>query len=251
MKKIILFGLFISFIFANALFAQSPEEIYRKANLNYESEDYEGAVSLYQILIKKDRVSPEVFYNLGNSFFKLNKIGRAIVNYERALRLAPRDKNISLNLKLAKSMAIDKIEIPDRGFILSAILYLYDRMNINELSVFVSIFYLGIITLLIFSIFFAARRKTIFYSAGTAAVLLVMFTIFLVSKIHSENFVKEAIVTSKKVDVRSGPKDDYLLQFTLHEGTKARVVKERQDWYEIDLSGDLRGWLPKHSVDII
>ena len=56
---------------------------------------------------------------------------------------------------------------------------------------------------------------------------------------------------AEKIDVRSGPKEDYLLQFTLHEGAKVSIVKDVQNWYEIELSKDLKGWIPKPSVDII
>lgn len=251
MRRIILFFIFISFIFCGSLLAQSPDDIYRKANLSYEDEEYEEAVSLYETLIQMDRISPEVFYNLANSLFKLKKIGRTIVNYERALRLAPRDKDALLNLKLARSMAVDKIEAPEKGFLLNLILFPYDRLTVNELTVFVSAFYLLIVLFLIFSIFFVEKRIVIFYNVGILAFLLIIFSIFLVSKIHNENFAREAIVISEKANVRSGPKDDYLLQFTLHEGTKVRIVEERQLWYEIDLSKDLRGWLPKDSVEAI
>ncbi len=252
MKRILLFTFFISFILCSSVaFAQSPEELYRKANLSYENEDYEKAISIYEMLIKMDRVSPEVFYNLGNSYFKLKHIGKAIVNYERAKRLVPRDRDIYLNLKLAKGMMVDKIERPQRGFVLDMVLFLYDRMNINELSVITFTFYLAVIILLIFSIFIVSKRKTFFYAVGIASLFLVLFTIFLVSKIHNENSIKKAIVISKEVAVRSGPKEDYLLQFTLHEGSELRVVEERQSLYEIDLSKDLRGWLPKDSVEPI
>ncbi|MFC1667533.1 tetratricopeptide repeat protein [Candidatus Omnitrophota bacterium] len=251
MKKIILCVALGVFIFSTNLLAQSPQEIYRNANLSYENEDYEEAASLYEMLVKMDRISPEVFYNLGNSYFKLKKLGKAIVNYEKAIKLAPRDRDVKLNLKLARSMTIDKIEVAEKGFILSAILFLYERMNVNELSVVVSILYLAIITLLVFSIFFVANRKGFFYTTGALAVLLSVFAIFLASKIRIENFATSAVIISKKVDVRSGPKEDYLLQFSLHEGTKVRVMEERQLWYEIDLSKDLRGWLPKDSVEII
>lgn len=250
-KKIILFTLFIVFIFCNLLFAQTPEEIYREANLSYENEGYERAIALYEALIKMDKISPEVFYNLGNSYFKLKKIGKAIVNYERALRLAPRDRDVLLNLKLAGESTIDKIKMPERGFILNATLFLYDRMNIDELTSFISLIYLATITLLIFSIFIVTKRKTFFYTVITSGALLVVLIIFLVSKIHNKNFMRQAVIIAEKVNIRSGPKDDYLLQFTLHEGTKLRVVEETKDWYEIDLSKDLRGWLPKDSVEII
>lgn len=251
MKKFVIFFIFTSFILTGAVFAQPAEETYRKANLNYENEDYEKAVSLYEGLIEKDRISPEVFYNLGSSYFKLKKIGKAIVNYKRALKLAPTDRDALHNLKLARAMTIDKIEHPEKGFLLNIILLPYDRMNINQLTVFASFIYLAIVALLMFSIFFTARRKSLFYAAGTLTAILILFSIFLVSRIHDSNSVRHAVVTSEKVDVRSGPKEDYLLQFTLHEGAEVRVVKEAQDWYEIDLSKDLRGWLPKDSVDII
>ena len=233
------------------LFAQSPEEIYRKANISYENADYEKATSLYEDLLKIDMVSPEVFYNLGNSFFKTKQIGKAIVNYERALRLAPRDRDIRLNLKLAKSMAVDKIEIPERGFIVKLVLFPYDMMNVDELTAVASAIFLVIILILIFSIFFIEKRRSLFYGAGTLAVSLVICSIFLVSKLCTEVFTRHAVIISKKVDVRSGPKKDYLLQFTLHEGTGIRIVEERQGWYEIDLSKDLKGWLPKDSVEVI
>lgn len=247
----IVFITFVFLIFSKLASAQSPDEIYRKANLSYENEDYEKAASLYERLIEVDKISKEVFYNLGNTYFKLNKPGKAIVNYKRAKKLAPRDRDIKLNLALAENMGVDKIEKPEKGFILKAILFLYDGMSVNELSVFASVVYLIIIALLIFLIFMVERRKTILYTVGSLGILLIIVTVFLVAKIHGENFVKKAVIISNEVDVRSGPKEDYLKQFTLHEGTEVRVVEQRQNWYEIDLSKDLRGWLPKDSVEVI
>ncbi|MDP6685828.1 MAG: tetratricopeptide repeat protein [Candidatus Omnitrophota bacterium] len=251
MKKSSLFLILIFSIFANIVLAESPQGIYTKANLNYENENFEEAIFLYETLVEMDSASAEVFYNLGNSYFKLKRIGKAILNYERSLRMMPRDRDARLNLKLARTMTVDKIESPDKGFVLNAVFFLYDRMNINELTFLASFFYLIVITLLIFSIFFVAKRKTLFYTTGAFGITLVLVLVFLIAKIHSENFIKTSVVVVDKVDVRSGPKEDYSLQFTLHEGTTLRVVEERQSWYEIDLSKDLKGWLPKDSVEII
>ena len=287
MKNIIhiFYLILIFFCFVGALYAQTPEEAYRKANLSYEDEDYEGSSMLYETLVRMDRVSPEVFYNLGNSYFKLKNIGKAVLNYERASRLAPRDRDIKHNMDLARGMAIDKIELPERGFILDAILFPYDRMNINELCVLVSIMYLSVILLLMFSIFFIhsrpenrtlqgadeqwplsippreprplgrvgsiAYRRRIFYIAGSLVALCIVFIAFLASKIYDENLVKQAVIISREVGVRSGPKEDYLLQFTLHEGTEVRIVEERDLWYEISISEDLKGWIPKDAVEAI
>ena len=149
MKKILVFSFLIFLISAGVLIAaEIPEGLYKKGNSSYENGDYEKAVSFYGELVKTDRVSPEVFYNLGNSYFKLKKIGKAILNYERALRLDPRDRDIQLNLRLARSMSVDKINAPERGFVLAAILFLYDRMTVNELTAMSSFFYLAVIFVL-------------------------------------------------------------------------------------------------------
>ena len=132
MKKILFFYFFIFLISRGVLVAaEIPEELYKKGNSSYENGDYEKAVSFYEELVKINRISPEVLYNLGNSYFKLKKIGKAVLNYERALRLDPRDRDIQLNLRLARSMSVDKINAPERGFVLAAILFLYDRMTVN------------------------------------------------------------------------------------------------------------------------
>jgi len=251
-KKIFAFSFLIFFASLKISIAlDAPEELYQKGNASYQNEDYAEAVSIYEELIGMDKVSPGVFYNLGNSYFKLKKIGKAILNYERALKMDPRDKDAQINLKLARAMAVDKINAAERGFILNALLFLYDNVNINELSIGCSFFYLLIILVLIFSIFFVAKRRFMFYTAGAFGAVFFIFLAFLSAKIKNENFTKRAIVVAEKVDVRSGPKDDYLAQFTLHEGAKASIVKEAQDWYEIELSKDLKGWISKASVDII
>ncbi|MBU1933017.1 MAG: tetratricopeptide repeat protein [Candidatus Omnitrophica bacterium] len=250
MRKLTSLLLISFFMSAGLAYAQSPGEIYRKANLNYENEEYGKAASLYEMLLKMDKVGPEVFYNLGNSYFKLKKIGKAIVNYRRALRLAPGDRDISHNLKLARAMTVDKIERPEKGFLMKALLLPYDGMNIDQLTIFVSLAYLCIVILLIVSIFFVAKRRGLLYVVGTLAAIVTVFFIFLASKIRAKNS-KEAVVVVDSVDVRSGPKEDYLLQFTLHEGSEIRIVEDAQDWCEIDLSKDLRGWIPKDSVEAI
>lgn len=252
MKKMFIFYFLIFFISAGrSIAAESPEELYVKANASYEDMDYKKSASLYEELLRTDNINPEVFYNLGNSYFKLKKIGLCILNYERALRLDPRDRDIRQNLKIARSMAVDKISAPEKGFILGAILFLYDRMTANELTAMCSLVYLTVVLLLILSIKVIAKRRLMFYTAGSFGAVFFILFIFLSAKIGRENFTKTGIIVAEKIDVRSGPKEDYLLQFTLHEGAEVSIIKDVQNWYEIELSKDLKGWIPKPSVDII
>lgn len=250
MKKIV-FIICGIFLFTGLAYAQSPEEIFDQANQAYCAGDYEKAGSFYDLLVKMDRASPEVFYNLGSSYFKLKKTGKAIVNYERALKMSPRDKDIYINLKLARSMVVDKINIPEKGFALNMLFFLYDKAHIDELTCVSSIIFLLIILFLIFSIFFVEKRKIFIYNVVSLSSILIILLIFLTAKIQNEYTVKSAIIVTDKADVRSGPREDYILQFSLHEGTKVRIVKELQNWYEISLSRDMRGWIPKGSVEVI
>ena len=152
MKNIFAFSFLVFFVCAGiSIAAVEPGELYQNGNASYENNDYEKAVSIYEELVNMDKTSPEVFYNLGSSYFKLKKIGKAILNYERALRLDPRDKDTQLNLKLAKAMAVDKVNTDERGFILNALFFLYDRLSVNELSLLCSALYLFMILVLIFS----------------------------------------------------------------------------------------------------
>lgn len=252
MKKIFIFYFLTFFIFAGISMAvDRPGELFEEGNSSYKNGDYEKAVSFYEELFKIDKVSPEVFYNLGNSYFKLKKTGKAILNYERALRMGPRDRDTQLNLNLARAMIVDKIPASERSFVLDVLLFLYDRISINELSLFCSFFYLSAVLILILSIFFAAKRRLIFCAAGVFGIIFFSFSISLFAKIKNENFTKTGIIVAEKTDARSGPKEDYLLQFTLHEGTKVVILKDSQDWYEIEISKDLKGWIPKNTVDII
>ncbi len=251
MRRVSAIVLLINVCFCANVSAAEPEEIYRKANVNYENENYKRAVSLYEDLAEMDKMSFEVYYNLGNGYFKLKDIGRAILNYERALRLAPRDSDIRANLRLANSMKKDKIDRPEMGFIPKVFLFPYNMMSVNELTLSVSLLFYLIVIFLIFSVFLVAKRKNFFYTIGALFLFFMFSLILLAVKIHDEHIVKRAIVMDGKVDVRSGPKEDYLLQFSLHEGTKIKIAEERQNWYEIDLSNDLKGWLPKDTVEII
>ncbi len=252
MRKTIFIFVLCSLFFVLCVpsFAQSPQELYSRANINYENKDFVEAIKLYEEILSSGKESSQLYYNLGNAYFKSNKLGKAILNYERALRLSPRDRDIIENLELARTLVKDKIETPQPGFILSLILFFYEKLNLDELTLITSIFYLLSILSLILSIFLInQRRRNLVFSVISAAIFLI-FAIFFVARLN-RNFSKEAVIIVEKVDVRSGPKEDFSLQFTLHEGTRLKIVNERESWYEIGLSKDLKGWLPRDTVEFI
>ncbi len=112
MKKIIL--LVILGVVLNTLNAQSPRELLNKANTSYSQSQYKEALTDYLKIEEMGYASEVLFYNIGNTYFKLNEIGKSILYYERALKLNPSDKDLINNLTLAKEFTLDRIEeIPD------------------------------------------------------------------------------------------------------------------------------------------
>src|SRR5947209_3472912 len=108
MKKYLF--LIIAFLNISLLFGQTNKELFYKANDFYQKRDYENAAKNYESITKQGYESAEVYYNLGNCYYKTNNIPLAILNYERAIKLAPGDEDIDMNLKIANLKIIDKIE---------------------------------------------------------------------------------------------------------------------------------------------
>src|SRR6266446_4572997 len=104
----IAFAILLCFSFAG--YSQSATELYNQANQSYKAKQFLQAADKYEKLIAQGYKSAEVCYNLGNCYYKIDSVGKCILNYERALKLSPKDEDIIHNLKLAKLKAIDNIQ---------------------------------------------------------------------------------------------------------------------------------------------
>ena len=225
----------------------------RQANLEYASGYYEHALALYLSVTGKGFASSELYYNIGNAYFKLNRIPEAILYYERALRLAPRDENIRFNLELARTRTIDKIEpIPD---------LFYERwfrslLNISSADGWgrMSIIFL-FLSLMLAAVFLIASRRIFRVPAFYASLFLLVLsvtTLTLAAIQHHHRAGKpEAIVFDTSVAVKSSPSEASVDLFVIHEGTKLMITDQVGDWYEIRIASGSMGWLKAESVEMI
>src|SRR4051812_45195426 len=111
MKKCISILLLMTvFVKVHAADQSQALKIFHEANIAYQKQDYGSSIKLYEQLIKNQNVSTEVYFNLGNSYFKSGNTSKAILNYERAKKLSPDDEDINFNLKIASLKVVDKIE---------------------------------------------------------------------------------------------------------------------------------------------
>lgn len=243
MKKL----LYIFLLVSQAFFAQSAFE---KGNELYKKEQYEEAVVLYEGIVKSGQHSAEVYFNLGNAYYKLHKVAPAVYNYEKALLLNPGDPETCTNLKFAQKMAIDEIKIvPKVGF---------SKMIDDALDIFHYNTWAGIATgfsalflLCFIGYYFGSTTllKRSFFVGMIVALLIMLIAVF--SAISERNNVEEdrpAIVFAEAVSVKSEPKANAPEAFQLHEGTKVFILEAQDKWRKIQLTDESEGWIEKSAI---
>jgi tetratricopeptide (TPR) repeat protein len=227
----------------------SATALFQKGNQSYEEGRFEQAVEAYEKILNLGVKNFRVFYNLGNAYFRQNQLGKAVLNYRRALALEPRDEDVQANLSFAKLFTLDKIEEQKINPLSNLLHWFLDLWSLDELALLSSLFYTLSMALGILMIFRRSRR---YLKIGFVAflILLAIFGSSLFAKIYFES-LDYGVVIVPQVQVRSGPGDDYILQFTGHEGLEFRVDEEAEGWYRISLPNGIRGWIPEDTVEII
>lgn len=229
-----------------------PETI-KQANLEYAAGFYDHALELYLSVIEAGYVSPELYYNLGNTYFKLNRIPEAILNYERAMKLDPGDENTQFNLELARARTIDKIEsIPElfyqRWFRLLVNSYHADGWG----TISIVFLFLSLILAVVFLI--TVRRWLRIFSFYLAALFLVLSLSTLgLAYVQQQQLTEkpEAIIFDPSVTVKSSPSDASIDLFVIHEGTKVLITDQVGEWYEVRIASGSIGWLKTDVVEKI
>ncbi len=222
-------------------------ELYRQANLLYEGGKYAESSRTYERIIDRGIRNGFVYYNLGNAYYKQDQIGRAILAYERASRLIPRDGDLRNNMDLANERTVDQITSDVPWFGRQAL----DGVTMNEATVAATI--TGFIATLALMIYLLAKQTSARVRAGY--LLLVTCLVFLLAigftgvKIYDQLANEEGIILSATAVVRTSPDDASDPVFTLHEGTKVRLIEYREDWMRIQLPDGKNGWLAQDELE--
>ena len=198
-------------------------------------------------MIDQGYVSSGLYYNLANAFFKLNDIPSAILYYEKALKLNPKDEDINFNLRLANSRIIDKIEPVPEFFLKKWWKQIVHIMGPDQWARLGIVIFVSILVLL--SVFFLSRsvilRKTAFW---TGMILLVIFVFSMYTGYYGHQELKkehDGIIFTPTVTVKSSPTDNSVDLFVIHEGTKVRILDDLEGWTEIRIANGSVGWVKK------
>ncbi|NPA36255.1 MAG: SH3 domain-containing protein [Chlorobi bacterium] len=252
MRRTILILPALLYLFLMPLYAQEDQR-FIKANQLYTDGKYEEAAQAYEDILKTGVESPELYYNLGNAYYKSGLLPQAILNYERAKLLAPQDKDIEYNLELARSQTIDKIDKVGEFFLKTWIRALRNKAD-SDTWAYMSIgFFLGLIGMLF--LFYFSRTPAL-KKAGFFSGILFLF-LFIVSfsfahlqkqKLVNRNY---AIIFAPTVNVKSSPDSGGTELFVLHEGTKVKILDKVGEWRQIEISDGNRGWINVSTIEVI
>lgn len=232
--------------------AELPTD-WTKANEAYQDKQYSEALKLYEGFIEDGYASAALFYNMGNVYYRQDKIGLAILYYEKALKLAPRDAAVRSNLALAQNRQVDEIQALPAFFL--------DRWQQSLQSIFSSNTWsiLGLLLLwsgvggLVFWLLAGERtqRKRGFIIGATLLILSIIPFYLSAGRASFERNPGTAILLEAEYGLRTAPEEESTVILPLHEGVKVAIIDRIGEWMKVQLQDGAQGWLPEEALGMI
>ncbi len=253
-RMMLLFLISILFV-SQSVAADKPKDMLRSfydANSLYEKGDYTKAVEEYLNIVDMGLESGNLYYNIGNGFLKLGKIGYAILCYKKAERFIPGDSDLRSNFGYAKALTEDLSPSDQTANILiRALKRPFKDFNLNALAISVLIFYLVVtILLLIFIINPILARRMKFILFVCLAVFSINAAAFAI-RYYDEQVLVHGIIIQKAADCKYEPIDKATTYYVLHEGNEVIILETRNGWRQIKRSDGKIAWVKKEAVEEI
>lgn len=240
-------------IVGTTLSAQTATELAAQADEHYRQADYTTAIESYEAVLAAGMCSPELYYNLGNAYYRDGQMASAILNYERALRLRPSMRDAEENLALANSQIADRITPLPQLFITRW----YENLTSHISPAAWRIVFLIIVALIGLAAigFFLGRNLRLRKASlafGIVGILVLLVTgALLAASTARFNAHSDAIVMEPAISVKSSPEPQSTDKLILHQGTKVHVLEQLTGWYKIKIADGTTGWCETDAVERI
>jgi len=229
------------------------DSIYSLGNTAYQQQKFDTALQSYMAIVESGLESTDLYFNIGNSYYKLNQPTQAILYYEKALKLSPQGKDIQYNLSLANKLIVDKIETLPTPFYTE---WWNGLVNSLSMDTFGNLS-IAFIILAMFGLFVFLRTNTVMIKR-TSFYLLIVFllasgtTYLFANSQYNQNFnTQHAIVFSTRTNIYSAPNTTSTVLFVVHDGLKVKILKTEQQWMNIMLPDGSIGWIPEEALVVI
>ena len=237
------------FLFPTTIQAVTKQD----ADAEYSKGNYQQAIKDYEELLKAGE-SAEIYYNLGNAYYRTENITRAVLSYERALLLNPADDDIRFNLQMARSKTIDKITPESEMFFFTWYRSLVNLMTIDGWAhlAIASIILTLILALVYLFAGHLTLRKIGFYGGVLFLIIFLLSNLFAFQQKQMLMKRNGAIVTAPSVTIKKTPVANSADQGVIHEGTRVDIIDDTmRDWKEIHLADGREGWIPATQIEKI
>ncbi|MEG1634586.1 MAG: tetratricopeptide repeat protein [Rikenellaceae bacterium] len=258
MKRIFKISLFFSFFSLLAFSAMSADKadalkLWQKANKAYTQGDYKAAIDFYTKAHATGYDGVKLYYNMANAYYKDGNIGKAIVNYNRALRLAPGDEDIAYNLEIANAQTLNRIESLPEFILYTQFKKFRAEMSSNSWA-FISLvgFALTLFFILVYLLSNTVTKRKISFSLACVMFAMFVFTISFASyQKHQITASSQAVVLSSAEAVKSSPDATGKDIFIINEGATVRVIDRLGEWSEVVVASGNSGWILTKAIEII
>ena len=235
----------IVLLFSLGLFSQTSNELFSKANNLYQNGKYTEAIELYSSIEKQGLKSDDLFFNLGNCYYKLNKVAPSIYYYEKALKINPTHEDASFNLAFAKRMTIDVIEDLPKTFLQRFSSNVIQKLPFDTWAIIaVLASFLASLLFLVYHFSTSSKKKLFYFNTFILAVFILIICAFFA--FHNYDTVQKnrtAIIFVAKVEIKNAPSTSSEEVFELHEGTKVVILDELDNWKKIRIADGKIGWI--------
>lgn len=249
----IILSIFIFILFLSHLYAEDEQALFMQGNQFYQQSKYEQAAQVYDSILVSGFESGALYFNLGNAWYKMGNLGMARINYERAAKFLKNDQALEENIELLKLQLVDKIQTPPRF-----VLYVWNDMLLELFSM--KALSWVVVALLWIMLFIAAIRQ-FYLKRGkgdrlkalllTSVILFVLISLLLSQKIFRAETQIFGVVLKPSVTLYAEPSSTGTEVFILHEGTKMKIRRRKENWLEIMLEDGKTGWIEKSYLEII
>lgn len=223
------------------------------ASVAYAKGEYTKAVKFYETILAGGQEASDVYFNLGNSYYKSNNIAFAILNYERAIKLNPDNEDYNFNLKLANQRIEDKIDEAPQLFLTewkNGIAGLMTERGWSQLCIL-----LIFVSLALFALFISVSHrglKQLGFFGGSLLIIVSIATFFIAKNTYTLTVNgTQAVITAPSITVTGSPNEKGTKLFIIHEGTKVNITQEDTDWVEIKIANGNTGWVKRAQLERI
>jgi tetratricopeptide (TPR) repeat protein len=234
---------------AGSIGAENPqwEELFFRANEAYQEARFQEAVDGYSQLIRSGHESGHLFYNLGNAYFRLNELGWAILNYERARLLIPRDADLNFNVRYARDQMQDAVA--ETQGLMNTTFFWLDTFNLYELFWGFAVLNVVFWAILVTRLF--VRPDWIFYPLLIVLIVWFIAGLSFGLKWYQVYTDERAVIVQEEISVLAGPDINDTVLFKLHAGTEVCHERSEDGWSLVSLPDKKRGWVKKEAIEPI